>query len=138
MPDDGDSILGMWILWWGASHLSLGYPEILDANTYYPHPGALMYTEPLLGQAVLSWPLFRFLDNRVLATNLATLLTLALAAFGGHLFVSRADRKRRRCRRRGRLLRSGLVQPVSDTALTAHQPAVVATRAFVLAPLFHP
>ena len=85
MPDDGDSILGMWILWWGASHLSLGYPEILDANTYYPHPGALMYTEPLLGQAVLSWPLFRFLDNRVLATNLATLLTLALAAFGGHL-----------------------------------------------------
>ena len=27
MPDDGDSILGMWILWWGASHLSLGYPR---------------------------------------------------------------------------------------------------------------
>ena len=85
MPDDGDSILGLWILWWGATHVSLGYPGVLDANAYYPHERALAYTEPLLGQALLSWPLFRFLDNRVLATNLATLSLLVLSAFGGHL-----------------------------------------------------
>ena len=85
LPDDGDSVLGLWIIWWGATHLDMGYPGILEANAYFPHKGALLYSEPMLSQALLSWPLFNLLDNPVLAANLLTWITLGLSAFCGHL-----------------------------------------------------
>ena len=34
LPDDGDAVLGLWIVWWGATHLSKGYPGIFDANAF--------------------------------------------------------------------------------------------------------
>jgi hypothetical protein len=85
LPDDGDAVLGLWIVWWGATHLSLGYPGIFDANAFYPHPGGLLYSEPMLGQALLSWPLFSFLHDPLLSMNLLTLLSLGLSGLAGHL-----------------------------------------------------
>ncbi len=80
LPDDGDAILGLWIIWWSATHWQDGYPEIFDANAFYPHPQGLLYSEAMLSQGVLSWPMFTWLDNPVLAMNLLTLVTLALSA----------------------------------------------------------
>ena len=85
LPDDGDAVLGNWVIWWGATHLARGYPAIFDANSFYPHPEALLYTEPMLGEALVAWPLFEGLDNPVLAMNLLTLATLAASAFAAHL-----------------------------------------------------
>lgn len=87
LPDDGDAVLGLWIVWWGATHLDRGYPGILDANSYYPHSQGLIYSEPMLSEALLAWPLFNGLDNPVLAANLLTLLTLALSAWSAHLLL---------------------------------------------------
>jgi hypothetical protein len=77
----------VWIVWWGATHLGLGYPDIFNANTYYPHPSGLLYSEPMFSQALMGWPLFHVLDNPILAINVLTLLTLALSAFGAHLLL---------------------------------------------------
>ena len=87
LPDDGDALQNLWIVWWGATHLELGYPEIYDANAYYPHPAGLVYSEPQFAQALLSWPFFNLLDNRVLAYNLLVAVCLCLTAFATHLFL---------------------------------------------------
>ncbi|MGH9391534.1 MAG: hypothetical protein ACRD1Z_18165, partial [Vicinamibacteria bacterium] len=46
-----------------------------------------MYSEPQFSQALLSWPFFNALDNRVLSYNLLVALSLCLSAFGAHLFL---------------------------------------------------
>ena len=85
LPDDGDAILGLWLVWWSATNLLKGYPEIFDANAFYPHPQGLLYSEPMIGEGLLSWPLFNGLENPVLAMNLLTLITLALSATAAHM-----------------------------------------------------
>ena len=87
LPDDGDSLQNLWIVWWGATHFHLGYPGIYEANGYYPNPTPLAYSEPQLSQALLSWPLVNGLENRVLAYNLLVLLSLALSAFAAHVLL---------------------------------------------------
>ena len=79
LGDDGDALLETWVVWWGSTHLHLGWPRIFDANAFYPHPSGLLYAEPLLAQAVVGWPLFRFLEP-ILAMNLLTIATFALSA----------------------------------------------------------
>jgi hypothetical protein len=85
LPDDGDALQGSWILWWSATHL--GSADLFGGNIYYPHPAALAYSEPLLSQAVMAWPLFRLFDNRVLVVNLVTIASLGLSAFAAHLLL---------------------------------------------------
>ncbi len=86
-PDDGDALYSVWIAAWGSQHLSLGYPGLLEANAFYPHPSGLAYSEPLLGQALLGWPLFRLFSDALVATNLLLILTLALSALAAHLLL---------------------------------------------------
>lgn len=87
LPDDGDALQNLWIVWWGSTHLQLGYPEIYQANAYYPHPMGLVYSEPQFSQALLSWPFFNLLENRVLAYNLLVAVCLFLTAFATHLYL---------------------------------------------------
>ena len=87
LPDDGDSLQNLWILWWGATHLELGYPNIYEANDYYPHPSALLYSEPQFLTSAWSSVLFRTLDNHVLVFNLITIIGLTLSAFAAHIFI---------------------------------------------------
>ncbi len=86
-PDDGDALYSVWIAAWGSRHLGLGYPGVLEANAFYPHPSGLAYSEPLLGQALLGWPLFVFFSDALVATNLLLILTLALSALAAHLLL---------------------------------------------------
>ncbi len=87
LADDGDSLQNLWILWWGATHLELGYPDIYEANDYYPHPSALLYSEPQFLTAAWSSALFRTIDNRVLVFNMITIVGLTLSAFAAHVFI---------------------------------------------------
>jgi hypothetical protein len=86
-PDDGDALYSVWIAASASAHLNQGYPGVLEANAFYPHPSALAYSEPLLGQALLGWPLFRVFADPLPATNLLLILTLALSALGAHLLL---------------------------------------------------
>ena len=47
----------------------------------------LAYSEPMLAEALLAWPLFETIPNRVLAINVLTFLSLALSALACHLLV---------------------------------------------------
>ncbi len=87
LPDDSDALQNLWIVWWGATHLDRGYPGIFEANAYYPNPLPLAYSEPQFAQALLSWPLFHWLENRVLSYNLLVAVSLSLSAFAAHLFL---------------------------------------------------
>jgi len=87
LPDDGDALQGVWILWWGATHLTGGFPALLDGNVYHPHPGALLFSEPLLTQAALAAPLFGLTDNRVLIVNVVMLVSLASNAAAFHVLA---------------------------------------------------
>lgn len=86
-PDDGDALYSVWITAWGAHHLELGYPGILEANAFYPHPSGLVYSEPLLAQAILGWPLFQVFSDALVASNLLLVLILALSALAAHLLL---------------------------------------------------
>jgi hypothetical protein len=86
LGDEGDALLETWVVWWASTHLGLGWPRIFEANAFHPHPSALLYAEPLLAQAVIGWPLFRFLEP-ILALNLLTIATFALSAAAFFLFA---------------------------------------------------
>ncbi len=86
-PDDGDALYCVYIVAWGAHHLGFGYPGVLEANAFFPHPSGLAYSEPLLGQALLGWPLFQLFPDALLATNLLLVLTFALSALATHLLM---------------------------------------------------
>ena len=59
LADDGDSLQGLWIIWWGSSHLFPELGQLFDANSYYPHPLGLAYSEPMLTEAILVWAAVR-------------------------------------------------------------------------------
>jgi hypothetical protein len=82
--DFGDPLLNAWILAWDTSHLGRGW---WNAQIYYPHPLALAYSEHLLPQALVIWPVQAIANNPLLSYNLAFLATFVLSGLGMYLFV---------------------------------------------------
>jgi hypothetical protein len=87
LPDDGDSLQGLWIMWWSGSHLVADTEKLFDGNVYHPHPHGLVYSEPMLAEGLLALPLFELFENRVLAVNLFTIATLVISCLGCHLLA---------------------------------------------------
>ena len=65
-----DSLLHVWTLAWGQHALATDPLRVLDANIFHPYPKTLLYSDHLLGLAVLLAPLRLFTDNVVLVHNL--------------------------------------------------------------------
>ena len=95
LPADlGDPVLNSWILAWDAEHLlralsgHLGaLRDYWNANTFYPHPLALAYSEHLTAQAIMVLPVYALTKNPILTYNTAFLLTFLLSALGMFLLV---------------------------------------------------
>lgn len=85
LPDDGDSLGMLWLTWWTSTRFFSNPRALLQTNGYYPHPDGLLYSDPMLAQGLLGWPLFALFENPILAFNLLTLVTLALTALAAHM-----------------------------------------------------
>jgi hypothetical protein len=83
LPGDlGDPLLNTWILTWSAHH-----PGNFDAPIFAPHPLALAYSDHLIPQALLVWPVFAAAGNPVLAYNVLFIGTFAVSAAAMFLFA---------------------------------------------------
>ena len=56
--DNADTALTAWILGWVAHQLPLDPRHLFDANIFYPGLRTLAYSEHMVVQGVMGWPLF--------------------------------------------------------------------------------
>jgi hypothetical protein len=68
-----DSLLHVWAIAWGQHALATQPWHPFDANIFHPHAGSALFTDHLLGLAVLLAPLRLLTDDVVLVHNLALL-----------------------------------------------------------------
>ena len=78
----GTPVLNAWAMGWVLRQLPRDPLHLFDANIFFPYGDTLAYSEHLLGPALLAAPFLGLTGNLVLAYNLVSLLTLALAGFG--------------------------------------------------------
>jgi len=88
LPNDpGDPLLNAWILAWDADRLRHGLQGLWDLPSYFPYPRTLLFTEHLLGIAVLVAPLNWAAHNPLLAYNAAFLLSFIVSGAGMYILV---------------------------------------------------
>lgn len=87
--DIGDPLLNTWILAWDAHALLTDPLNLFNANSYYPLPHTLAFSEHLFSTALLALPLQLAAGEPVLAYNFSLLVTFPLAAFGMYLLARR-------------------------------------------------
>src|SRR3954471_2089968 len=46
-----DPLFNLWVLKWGVHQSWLGLPDVWNANSFYPNPGTLTFSDHLLGPA---------------------------------------------------------------------------------------
>lgn len=63
--------------------------RVFDGGTFFPSRESILYSDPLLGQALLLLPLRPFTDNPIALYNAALLAVLALSSFGFHRLAFR-------------------------------------------------
>ncbi|MBM3135062.1 MAG: hypothetical protein FJZ89_07245 [Chloroflexi bacterium] len=89
VEDTQDALLNVWIMAWDGHALFSDPGHLFDANIFYPYTRTLAYSELLLSNALLSWPITWLSGNPVLGYNLVLLLTFVLSGFGVYLLVRR-------------------------------------------------
>ena len=96
--DSGDGRYGIWNVAWVARALTSDPAALYDANIFYPHPGALTFSEANLVAGVLAIPVWLATGDGLAAANSVVLLSFVLSALtmfalalrltGGHVPAS--------------------------------------------------
>lgn len=84
-----DVDLMLWVLSWGSHALATQPLDLFSANSFYPSPLSLAFSEHLLGQQPLFAPIYAWTGNAVLATNVLIVLHFALCGLGMYLLARR-------------------------------------------------
>jgi hypothetical protein len=84
----GDGRLIVWTIAWTNRAILNGLP-LFDANMFFPEPGALAYTEHMLGLGILGLPLTLAFGNPVLVFSLLWLAAFWANAMAAHLLALR-------------------------------------------------
>ena len=82
--DLGDPLLNMWLMAWNARAWPLT-EAWWNAPQFYPAPGAMAFSEHLLGLVPISTPILLASGNPVLAYNAAFFLSFVLSALAAHV-----------------------------------------------------
>lgn len=91
--DLGDPLLIAWTLAWDIHQLCRDPFHLFEANFFYPSRHVLAYSEHLLGDALLAFPLLLFPRFTVLAGNILYLLTFILSGWGVYLLLKELSGK---------------------------------------------
>ena len=77
---EGDPLLNAWTLRW-VQHTLFTHPtHLYDGNMFAPNPHTLAFSELLLPQAIMAWPIWLIAHDGLLAYNLMVLVTYPLCA----------------------------------------------------------
>ena len=85
--DLGDPLLVAWTLAWDAHQLSHDPFHLFEGNFFYPCPNVLAYSEHMVGDALLVFPLLLYPQLVILVYNLVYLLSFILSGWGVYLLV---------------------------------------------------
>jgi F5/8 type C domain len=81
--DPGDPILNAWILWWSTKAVPLT-TAWWNAPMFSPAIGTFAYSEHLLGEAPIAWPIIALTGNPLFGYNVALLASYVLCGLGGY------------------------------------------------------
>ena len=77
-----DPVIDIWTLHWVASHLLKDPAHLFDGNIFFPAHDTVLFSDPLLGPALLVQPFLPFTSNPILLYNAAVLSALTLTSHG--------------------------------------------------------
>ena len=83
----GDVVLQLTTMTWDAHALATGPLHIFDAPFFYPYYHSLAYSDHLIGQTLLTWPIFALTGNPALALNAYKLGSFVATGLGTYLLV---------------------------------------------------
>ena len=87
VQDLGDPLYKIWIIR-AVQHQLVNQPgDFWDANMGYPFEMSLLFSEPLIGTALLHWPIFLVTGNDVLGYNTLFLLSFVTVGAGMALLI---------------------------------------------------
>jgi len=84
--DAGDPLLNAWILWWSTKTLPLT-AAWWNAPMFWPAPGTFAFSEHLLGEAPIAWPLIAITKNALFGYNVTLLASYVLCGLGAHFLA---------------------------------------------------
>jgi hypothetical protein len=84
-----DFYLIVWVLSWVAHAIWRSPLHLFDANTFFPAPLSLAYSEHLIGFLPLFGPVYWLTGNPILALNVTAFLTYPLSAWFTYLYARR-------------------------------------------------
>ena len=91
---DGDPALNAWALNW-VSHAIVNDPSnILNGNTFYPHPGAIKLSEHMFSLALINVLVRFFSDGPWVGYNVLIFLAYFLSAVGAYYFIYHVTQNR--------------------------------------------
>lgn len=90
--DPGDSLLNVFLLAWNARTLPLT-EQWWNLPQFYPVPGAMAFSEHLLGLSLLTTPVIAVSGNPLLGYNVAFLLSFPLCALAAHALAWQVTRR---------------------------------------------
>lgn len=87
VTDEATPPLNIWAMATVLHRLATSPLELFQGNAFYPHDHTLAFSEHLFVPALMAAPVVLLTDNWVLAYNVVTLVTLALAGLGTWLLA---------------------------------------------------
>ena len=83
----GDVVLQLTTMTWDAHALATDPLHLFDAPFFYPYYHSLAYSDHLLGQTLLTWPIFALSGNPALALNSYKLWSFIATGLAAYLLV---------------------------------------------------
>ena len=90
--DPYDPVLNAWILWWSTKAVPLT-AAWWNAPMFWPAPGTFAFSEHLLGEAPIAWPLIALTHNPLFAYNVTLLASYVFSGLGAYILAFTLTRR---------------------------------------------